>query len=275
VCRRLKSLPVFVESRGKSKGDNFNCFVLLTFDRRLSTLTSDLSNTKTCAYFQSCAFRLTVSLPCGIHNFHRHLTWDVVEGLVDTEVTNFNSISAGLSGNVFPLWLLPCEGECSGENRCFWGSSRLFQFSLDANWDSEDIEASSGYFSEPNGSSLERVFSTAIPNVTWQRLKTYFNTSSILFVGDSTLRGLMYALLSRVNGSLNFWEASHDLLFFKSKNGAFFHHKEIRNASSKSVVIGFAYFPIFWRKDKRQQDLIDVISHSVDRLLLLGCSGKT
>nr|CDS20920.1 vesicle associated membrane protein [Echinococcus granulosus] len=168
---------------------------------------------------------------------------------------------------VYPLWLLPCTDACSSNSRCFWHRAKLLRFGLDANRDPEYLEGSgtAGFYSGSN--ALGKVFTPALPNTTWAEMRGYLNNSAILFVGDSTLRGLMYALLSKLNGSLRYWEASHSQLIFESLAGGFFQRTDAKlTKKSYSSVIAFAYFPLFWSRRLHRRTLVDVISQSLGRI---------
>jgi hypothetical protein len=55
----------------------------------------------------------------------------------------------------------------------------------------------------------------------------------ILFIGDSTNRGIMHYLIERVNGSLRHWHKTHDI-------------KVYTNINEGRTNVSFAYYPRFW-----------------------------
>lgn len=55
----------------------------------------------------------------------------------------------------------------------------------------------------------------------------------ILFLGDSTNRGIMHYLLEQVNGTLQEWDKTHDIKLYSNLN----NHK---------TSMSFAYYPQFW-----------------------------
>lgn len=57
----------------------------------------------------------------------------------------------------------------------------------------------------------------------------------ILFLGDSTLRGMMYEAVQQLNGSLARWEKSHDVAVYNQTNKG-------------NTIFAFAYYPKFWRR---------------------------
>ena len=55
----------------------------------------------------------------------------------------------------------------------------------------------------------------------------------VIFIGDSTNRGMMHFLIERVNGSLTTWNKTHDTIVY-------------RNLNADSTRVAFAYYPQFW-----------------------------
>ena len=55
----------------------------------------------------------------------------------------------------------------------------------------------------------------------------------ILFVGDSTLRGVAHYVTERLNGSLTEWDATHDCRVYG-------------NINAGRTIVSFAYYPQFW-----------------------------
>jgi len=58
-------------------------------------------------------------------------------------------------------------------------------------------------------------------------------TLQILFLGDSTNRGMTHYMTERLNGSLTEWDRTHDTRVYD-------------NINSAQTVISFAYYPQFW-----------------------------
>lgn len=59
----------------------------------------------------------------------------------------------------------------------------------------------------------------------------------VLFIGDSTNRGMMYFLMERVNSSLEDWGKAHDLLVY-------------RNLNQARTLVSYSYYPQFWLEKK-------------------------
>lgn len=55
----------------------------------------------------------------------------------------------------------------------------------------------------------------------------------MLFIGDSTNRGIMHGLIERLNGTLNDGDKTHDLRVYDDLN-------------KRRTQIGFTYYPKFW-----------------------------
>lgn len=55
----------------------------------------------------------------------------------------------------------------------------------------------------------------------------------LMFIGDSTNRGMMYFLLERVNSTLADWDKAHDLLLYRNLNGG-------------RSQVSYSYYPQFW-----------------------------
>lgn len=54
-----------------------------------------------------------------------------------------------------------------------------------------------------------------------------------MFLGDSTLRGMMFFLVERVNSSLEAWGRAHHQLVYSSLNGG-------------RTTVSYSYYPQFW-----------------------------
>ncbi|XP_034528958.1 cadherin-like and PC-esterase domain-containing protein 1 [Notolabrus celidotus] len=75
----------------------------------------------------------------------------------------------------------------------------------------------------------------------------------VLFIGDSTNRGMMYFLMERVNSSLEDWGKAHDLLVYRDLN-------------SGRTQVSYSYYPQFWLEKKLRptfrQALLQLIHRS-------------
>ena len=64
-------------------------------------------------------------------------------------------------------------------------------------------------------------------------LLIWCRTVQILFIGDSTNRGMTHYVTERLNGSLTEWDRTHDARVYD-------------NINSRQTVLSFAYYPQFW-----------------------------
>ncbi|KAK1875327.1 Cadherin-like and PC-esterase domain containing protein 1 [Dissostichus eleginoides] len=91
------------------------------------------------------------------------------------------------------------------------------------------------------------------PQVSPPLLQACLTERKVLFIGDSTNRGMMYFLLERVNSSLQVWGRSHDLQVYEHLN-------------QDRTLVSYSYYPRFWEdKDQRptfRQSLLQLIHRS-------------
>lgn len=65
-------------------------------------------------------------------------------------------------------------------------------------------------------------------------VSTYLSVpTQVLFIGDSTNRGMMYFLMERVNSSLEDWGKAHDTQVYRNLNGG-------------RTLVSYSYYPQFW-----------------------------
>ncbi|XP_055010093.1 cadherin-like and PC-esterase domain-containing protein 1 [Boleophthalmus pectinirostris] len=74
----------------------------------------------------------------------------------------------------------------------------------------------------------------------------------LLFIGDSTNRGMMYFLMERVNTSLKDWEKAHDTLIYNNLNGG-------------QTLISYSYFPQFWLEANQRPTFTESLEKLLDR----------
>ncbi|XP_017292687.2 cadherin-like and PC-esterase domain-containing protein 1 [Kryptolebias marmoratus] len=112
------------------------------------------------------------------------------------------------SGHVPGRWVVPCLS-CSDNRTCDWRAVA---------W-------------QPDGCSH-----LLVPRPLLQDCLT---DRKVLFIGDSTNRGMMFFLMERVNSSLEDWGKAHDTLVYQNLNGG-------------RTQISYSYYPQFWL-DKTQR----------------------
>ncbi|KAM9311716.1 cadherin-like and PC-esterase domain-containing protein 1 [Gastrophryne carolinensis] len=74
----------------------------------------------------------------------------------------------------------------------------------------------------------------------------------ILFIGDSTNRGMMYYLIERVNGTLQSWEKTHDEKLFE-------------NVNYGRTNITYLYYPQFWIDIRQRPTFEEALEHLLER----------
>lgn len=112
------------------------------------------------------------------------------------------------SGHVPGRWVVPCLS-CSDNRTCDW---------REVAW-------------QPDGCSHLVVDRPLLQDCMRDR--------KVLFIGDSTNRGMMYFLMERVNSSLEDWGKAHDTLIYKNLNGG-------------RTLVGYSYYPQFWLEKKKR-----------------------
>ncbi|XP_026182295.1 cadherin-like and PC-esterase domain-containing protein 1 isoform X2 [Mastacembelus armatus] len=126
------------------------------------------------------------------------------------------------SGHVPGRWVVPCLS-CADNRTCDW---------RDIAW-------------QPDGCYHQVVDRPLLQDCMMDR--------KVLFIGDSTNRGMMYFLMERVNSSLEDWEKAHDTLVYRNLNGA-------------RTLVGYSYYPQFWlEKNQRptfRQALLQLLHRS-------------
>ncbi|MPC25506.1 Cadherin-like and PC-esterase domain-containing protein 1 [Portunus trituberculatus] len=78
------------------------------------------------------------------------------------------------------------------------------------------------------------------------------STSTLVFVGDSTNRGMLYTLLEWVNGTLSTWDKTHDLRLVRGANGG-------------DTTFAFAYYPRFWLPSNKRPAFDDTLNQLLQR----------
>ncbi|XP_029821921.3 cadherin-like and PC-esterase domain-containing protein 1 [Ixodes scapularis] len=136
------------------------------------------------------------------------------------------------SGHESGRWVLPCEN-CNIAETCFWNEARW----MPVNCRYADI--------------------ANLP------LQDCLAGKKLLFVGDSTNRGMMYYVLMRLNGTLGEWHKSHGILLHR------------RNLNGGRTDAGFAYYPQFWLPTNRRPPLGATLRQLVNGMTPVENSART
>ncbi|KAK2859261.1 hypothetical protein Q5P01_003881 [Channa striata] len=126
------------------------------------------------------------------------------------------------SGYAPGRWVVPCL-ICSDNRTCDW---------REVAW-------------QPDGCYHQLVDRPQLQNCMMDR--------KVLFIGDSTNRGMMYFLMEKVNASLQDWGKAHDTLVYRNLNGG-------------RTQVGYSYYPQFWLEKKQRptfrQALLQLLNRS-------------
>ncbi|MBN3297302.1 CPED1 protein, partial [Amia calva] len=113
-----------------------------------------------------------------------------------------------LSGDARGRWIVPCLS-CSDNRTCDW---------REVTWQPDHCYH---------------------PLLDWPQLQACMRERKVLFIGDSTNRGMMYYLLEHVNETLGDWDKAHDTIVY-------------HNVNKGKTLISYSYYPQFWlSKDQR------------------------
>ncbi|XP_069174799.1 cadherin-like and PC-esterase domain-containing protein 1 [Procambarus clarkii] len=148
-----------------------------------------------CALKQECELRIAPSEPCGLGMESSFNSWRDF-------LAHSQSLPACPQGNIHGRWMVPCES-CERRASCDWSRT------------------------------LWQPFTCTHPTLSLHRLRHCLHGKTLVFLGDSTNRGMLYALLERLNGTLTTWDKTHDL-------------RVIRGANQGHTTFAFAYYPKFW-----------------------------
>ncbi|XP_066979373.1 cadherin-like and PC-esterase domain-containing protein 1 [Macrobrachium rosenbergii] len=148
-----------------------------------------------CALKQECELRVSPSEPCGLSTEPAFSSWAKF-------IAYRKRLAPCTEGDASGRWVVACKS-CLERDTCDWSK---------ATW---------------------QPFACTHQVVPVPRLQRCLKGRTLVFLGDSTNRGMLYALLERVNGTLTSWDKTHDL-------------KVITGVNSGQTTFAFAYYPQFW-----------------------------
>ncbi|XP_064604834.1 cadherin-like and PC-esterase domain-containing protein 1 [Liolophura sinensis] len=177
-----------------------------------------------CSLKQDCGLRYSPKEPCGLQNDQRFKFWSAF-------IDNITSLPACQSGDVPGRWFVPCES-CGKGSVCYWD---------EATWQPDTCQ-----------------------HVTLNRdiVRSCFVGKKVLFIGDSTSRGIFHYVAEVVNGTLTEWDKTHNL-------------KVYRNLNNGTTLLGFAYYPQFWLPAERRPVFEDALYQLMKRTAPLHNSSDT
>ncbi|XP_075552307.1 cadherin-like and PC-esterase domain-containing protein 1 isoform X3 [Dermacentor variabilis] len=208
-----------------------NAYVLSVFRRERTSIHEALhphiaGRYAVCSLKQSCELVIYPKEPCGLHLEKAEESWTAM-------TQRLQALDICRSGHEDGRWLLPCTN-CASSDSCIWSMARWAPFKC------------------------------RYPEVSNTFLKTCLEgKKQLLFLGDSTNRGIMYYVLMRLNGTLGEWHRSH---------GIALHAQRLNRGRTAA---GFAYYPQFWLPPNRRPTLARTLNQLVDSMPSLENSERT
>ncbi|XP_027430094.2 cadherin-like and PC-esterase domain-containing protein 1 isoform X2 [Zalophus californianus] len=135
------------------------------------------------------------------------------------------------SGDTTGQWIVPCLS-CSDNRTCDW---------REITWQPHDCQY--GVLTKP-------------------QLQQCLGGRKILFIGDSTNRGIMYYLIERLNETLQEWQKVHGMKFYHNINGG-------------KTLISYSYYPQFWISPSLRPTFEKALEHLLQRSRPLENTGRT
>ena len=134
---------------------------------------------------------------------------------------NIIVISLKICMTISGAWAVPCT-DCISEESCYWSNAK---------W-------------QPDTCSYRHLSDESIRKCLEKR--------NILFIGDSTNRGIMHFLIESTNGSLYSMDKTHTL-------------KTYHDLNKGKTNMAFAYYPHFWLPAKHRPTFHKVLYQLIKR----------
>ncbi|KAI5947825.1 Cadherin-like and PC-esterase domain-containing protein 1 [Manis javanica] len=135
------------------------------------------------------------------------------------------------SGDTKGQWIVPCLS-CSDNRTCDW---------REITWQPHKCQY--GVLTKP-------------------QLQQCLRGRKILFIGDSTNRGIMYYLIERLNDTLQEWQKAHGTKVYHNINGG-------------KTLISYSYYPQFWISPSLRPTFEQALEHLLQRSRPLENTGQT
>ncbi|XP_063097679.1 cadherin-like and PC-esterase domain-containing protein 1 isoform X1 [Cavia porcellus] len=150
---------------------------------------------------------------------------DYLEAISQPELKNCPS------GDTKGQWIVPCLS-CSDNRTCDW---------REITWQPHNCQY--GVLTKP-------------------QLQQCLRGRKIIFIGDSTNRGIMYYLIERVNETLQEWQKLHGTKLYPNVNGG-------------KTLISYSYYPQFWLSSSLRPTFEKALEHLLQRSRPLENTGQT
>ncbi|CAH8542199.1 unnamed protein product [Schistosoma rodhaini] len=204
------------------KSVNFNII------RSLPNILIDKYLLKVCIMEQNCLHWIDRSRPCGLQDVRKLFRpkdyplisgwnesggWSLFQSFIETLCDGNCSLSRNKNGKglqiIHSAWFIPCKScnHISNEINCDWSNALWY---------------------EPNNPIYPCLYNKKKIQNDKILITTYLRSRILLFLGDSTLRALMYSLLYRINKTLFHVQETHD---------------QITLINSATITTRFTYFP--------------------------------
>lgn len=178
-----------------------------------------------CSLKQDCSLPFAPREPCGLQPVMWADSWLHF-------LSRRDRLPVCTKGNVPGRWYVPCTSCRDDDGQCFW---------REAVWSSSVCKE---------------------PVLSHRDLQHCFADKKVLFIGDSTNRGILHYLSQRVNGSLQVWDKTHHLRVYPALN-------------NNSTLFSFAYYPQFWLPAQHRPVFDKALYQLIRRTLPLDNSSKT
>lgn len=168
-----------------------------------------------CSLLQECEMRVSPNELCGIQR-DAGVSKDWISYTAEVAV-----LPICQQGDENGRWVLPCRS-CADRSSCYW---------KEAVWQPYNCK--------------HAVLSS-------DELKRCLGGKKLLFIGDSTNRGMMHYVIERVNGTLNEWDKTHDIRVYN-------------NVNSGRTAVSFAYYPQFWLPTNQRPVFDKALYHLIQK----------
>ena len=163
-----------------------------------------------CTLYQDCDMKLDAEHPCGLVSEGELLmTWQEA-------VDRLNSKRPCTNGHHRGHWTLPCQ-DCANKQSCFWELAK---------WTTDECSYS--------------------VSLNIRDLKEALKGKTLVFFGDSTLRGMMYYIIEKINTTLNEWRVVHD-------------HVVLDNVNFHATKFIYVYYPQFWLPPEERKNSLGTL----------------
>ncbi|CAM1299948.1 CPED1 (predicted) [Pycnogonum litorale] len=205
----INRFKIFVGKETKTRSWLLNTYVINIFrkqgfDPEFGLRRHDIAMLNVCKLQQSCNLILYPSIKCDLQKSNRFSLWLEFQRFHRNLPVCSSSLSEG-NGR----WYVPCKSCSQWKNTCDWSK---------AVWKPKDCRQ---------------------PHLSRKALEQCFDGKKILFIGDSTNRGMMYYMIERLNSSLYKWDKTHGLDIMTDVNEG-------------RTLVAFVYYPQFWLQNNRR-----------------------